>query len=411
MEERFFWLNTFDTSQTTESSYEKELIESSQKKDFFLEYSKPDEHSSSDTSSNLKLNDSSYSKISSLAELNDYSNSISFDDIIQNDTNINYNNKTITESKNDNIFLGKKRKIFFYVIKNGYKKPFFLTNNINNITSNNSNKDDNNILNRQDSKNYKEKQKNIASEEAHPKNKKVKLFNTYIDLDNYPKNNLNEGKWSYDEHIKFIIAYVNYRKNYKLIQKYISSRNGKQIRSHAQKFFIRLKQFKNSEYDFSSDEIKNLFDIFDIIENNNKTNMNNKEYIINTLMTLCENKCEKKEDILIKSEEEKNIDELFLDNKSDTNVKNIIYENEEINKDNISSKEIYLNNIIEREQNKEAQEQENYWDYNYLDNRSNNVFLSSNCIYSDEISSKTNNNIFYKDRNISNFNFINNYFS
>ena len=116
-----------------------------------------------------------------------------------------------------------------------------------------------------------------------------------------------------------------------MIDKFISSRNILQIRSHAQKFFKRLKEMQNNEYDFSSDEIKNLFDIFDIIGDNNKTNINNKEYIIKTLISFYDNiskeednnleqENEKKENVIIKDEEEKTLDELFLANKRDINM-------------------------------------------------------------------------------------------
>ena len=151
-----------------------------------------------------------------------------------------------------------------------------------------------------------------------------------------------------------------------MIDKFISSRNIIQIRSHAQKFFKRLKEIKNNEYDFSSDEIKNL------------------NYI--------------------------------LANKRDINMDT--YENDEINKDNTYSKEIDLNNIIEREQNKEAQEQDNYLDddciYNMSNNKFNddNIFLlgDSDCFFSDEISSKVINNISYKIIKSHYLNLISKYF-
>ena len=422
--ERFFLSNILDISQINKNANEKELFQSSKKENFFIAPSKSDEHNSFDTFSNL--NSSSYLKLNSSTELYNTSNNNSFNVIIPNYSNINNNTKTIAKSKNENLFLGKKRKIYFYVIKKGHKKPFFLTYNINNITSNNSNKDYNNILYRQNKTN-KESEKNDTSEKVHPKNKKVKLFNTYIELDNSPKQNLKEGRWSYDEHIKFIIAYVNYRNKYEMIDKFISSRNILQIRSHAQKFFKRLKEMQNNEYDFSSDEIKNLFDIFDIIGDNNKTNINNKEYIIKTLISFYDNiskeednnleqENEKKENVIIKDEEEKTLDELFLANKRDINMDT--YENDEINKDNTYSKEIDLNNIIEREQNKEAQEQDNYLDDNCIYNMSNNTFNDDNifllgdldCFFSDEISSKVINNISYKIRKSHYLNLISKYF-
>ena len=392
--EGFFWSNILNASQVTGSSKEEESSQCSQKKNVLITSSKSDEYCSSNSSISLNLSS--------------VSNNIFFNDINQNNPNVNNNAKTIAEPKNKNIFLGKKRKIHFDVIKKGYKKPFFRSYNIDNISLNIANKEEI----RQNSNSLESTSSNEKSKTSElQKNKKVKLFNTYIDdVNNYPKQNLKEGRWSYDEQIRFIIAFVKFGKNYKLIQKYISSRKVPQIISHAQKFFKRLKQIKNNEYDFTNDNIKNLFDIFDIIENNNKTTMNNKEYIINTLISLCEeeNKSKKKEDIIIQIKEEKTLEELFPNNMSDIDMEKIIYENEEIKKDNTYSKEIDIYNIIERETNKESQEQDNYVDHSCIDNLSNNkiyednAFLSNDfdIICSDEISLEANNNIynFYKKR-------------
>ena len=122
------------------------------------------------------------------------------------------------------------------------------------------------------------------------KKEKPKLFCIvdYNLFENPEEESKNEGRWSYNENIKFIRAYVNFGKNYKLCQKYIGSRNKKQIISHAQKFFRKLKKLKNKDFDFSNDNIKDLSDVFKLIEAKNKNNIDKKEYIINTLISLCE---------------------------------------------------------------------------------------------------------------------------
>jgi hypothetical protein len=80
------------------------------------------------------------------------------------------------------------------------------------------------------------------------------------------------------------------------VQKYVGSRTSAQARSHAQKFFLKLKTIKNSNYDFdfSSKNIKNLSDIIEIIKKKEEYRINGKDYIINTLINLsktisCEN--------------------------------------------------------------------------------------------------------------------------
>ena len=47
------------------------------------------------------------------------------------------------------------------------------------------------------------------------------------------------GRWNRSEHIAFIEAIKMYGKNWKLIANYIGSRNSTQVRSHAQKYFLR----------------------------------------------------------------------------------------------------------------------------------------------------------------------------
>lgn len=53
------------------------------------------------------------------------------------------------------------------------------------------------------------------------------------------------GRWSKEEHHRFIEGLTKYGKNWKKVEEHIGTRTGAQIRSHAQKFFIRLtKEFK-----------------------------------------------------------------------------------------------------------------------------------------------------------------------
>jgi SHAQKYF class myb-like DNA-binding protein len=50
------------------------------------------------------------------------------------------------------------------------------------------------------------------------------------------------GRWSQDEHNKFIEAMFLYGNEWKRVQQHIKTRSSTQARSHAQKFFIRLKK-------------------------------------------------------------------------------------------------------------------------------------------------------------------------
>ena len=91
---------------------------------------------------------------------------------------------------------------------------------------------------------------------------------------------LNIGRWSYDEQIKFIDALSKYGTNWKQINKVINTRSLPQIRSHAQKFFNRLKLCKNEELgiDFTKNEIKNIKDMI------NQIKLINSNYDVNKIL-------------------------------------------------------------------------------------------------------------------------------
>ena len=83
-----------------------------------------------------------------------------------------------------------------------------------------------------------------------------------------PIENLKGGRWSYAEQIKFIKALSKDGPNWKKIKETINFRTLTQIRSHAQKFFKRLKRCKNNELgiDFTSNSIKNFKDMINHIK-------------------------------------------------------------------------------------------------------------------------------------------------
>ena len=200
------------------------------------------------------------------------------------------------------------------------------------------------------------------------------------------KGHINEGRWSSEEHIKFIKAFVYFGKKYRLIQKYISSRNCHQIRSHAQKFVLRIKSLKSKDYDFSNDNIKSLSDIIDIIEANNKTNTNNKEYIINTLIDISEiikkngenfqiNKFKNNMGIIKKTEEKTAINDSVSNN--DDNELNIEFNNKNLRK--------ILNNENDYSifENEEIYEDINNSDIDLMRNENINIYKKEFCL--DEI--------------------------
>ena len=55
------------------------------------------------------------------------------------------------------------------------------------------------------------------------------------------------GRWTQQEHLLFIEGLKIYGKNWKKVESYIGTRTGTQIRSHAQKFFNRIKKEHKTE--------------------------------------------------------------------------------------------------------------------------------------------------------------------
>ena len=184
------------------------------------------------------------------------------------DINSPLNSNSTINYIDENKFLGKKIKYHFNIIKDkssNIKSEFLENQNDNNI-----NLEKNSNFNIEEIKNIKTPNKN--------NNHKEKKFS------------LNEGRWSFEEHIKFIEALVDYGKNWKDVQKYVGTRSPAQARSHAQKFLLKLKMIKNDELniDFTNNNIKNLSDVIEVIKSKNENNENERKYIINTLINLSE---------------------------------------------------------------------------------------------------------------------------
>ena len=98
----------------------------------------------------------------------------------------------------------------------------------------------------------------------------------------------NEGRWTKEEHEKFLEGIVLYGINWKKIKTLIETRTLMQVRSHAQKFFYKMKTCKDESLgiNFTSNTICNIRDMINQIKNNN-SNYN----IINVFKYLT-NKCD-----------------------------------------------------------------------------------------------------------------------
>ena len=188
---------------------------------------------------------------------------------------------------NNNNFLGKKSKIHFDIIKNEDTKTINL-NNLNTLSNSSSQSITDSLyskdLEKSDSLELSE-EKNYSYDNINDNTNNLKS-----DSNNERNNCINAGRWSYEEHIKFIEAIAQYGKNWKEVEKYVGSRTSAQARSHAQKFFLKLLATKNNKFglDFSNNNIKSLSHIIELIKRKKEYLIQGKEYIINTLISLSE---------------------------------------------------------------------------------------------------------------------------
>ena len=166
--------------------------------------------------------------------------------------------------------------------------------------------------------NLSDKEKEIKKQK--PKKEiiiKKKLKFNYKQKQMLNKKGLNKnyvsGRWLLDEHQRFIDGIIKYGNNWRLVQKYVGTRSGTQTRSHAQKFFEKLRRskiFKNAKYDFSKNSLKLLHDIM--------SNLSKEEYEltlkkIQSLTYRMDIKLNN-ENIDINKNEEKNENSLLFDN-------------------------------------------------------------------------------------------------
>lgn len=71
----------------------------------------------------------------------------------------------------------------------------------------------------------------------------------YVIKDNRSNELEKEGRWTKQEHQKFLEAIKIYGKNWRLVQHYVGTRNATQARSHAQKYFAKLQKTKTNGAD------------------------------------------------------------------------------------------------------------------------------------------------------------------
>ncbi len=127
------------------------------------------------------------------------------------------------------------------------------------------------------------------------------------------------GRWTLEEHQRFIEAILLYSNDWKKIENYIGTRNSAQARSHAQKFFEKMKLAGIVDEDFNLDN-KTSIKSLHLVLKEFKTKKNPKmDKVLNSLAF--ERKNSKRTKRASFSEE----DQKTMDNSSDKMIKQKIY--------------------------------------------------------------------------------------
>jgi SHAQKYF class myb-like DNA-binding protein len=191
---------------------------------------------------------------------------------------------------------------------------------------------------------------NVKNETPKPKLDKIPNFllqkKTYrFNVEKYTeKDSLKTGRWSMKEHIYFLEILDKFGANWKKANAMIPNRTGVQIRTHANKFFKKLKKYKHEDLgiDFTSDSIKNLNDMIDHIKSVNSELSVFKIFLINSQNCDTNKKIISEDNEETKDKESKDDNDIIEDGKNKTNDKNQdvnIVNNFDNEKDNNSTKE------------------------------------------------------------------------
>ena len=158
--------------------------------------------------------------------------------------------------------------------KNQLKFKFSIINQNSDIKKD-KNKENNNNINNQLLSNDNNMNINMITEAnlniLYNNNKPIKKQK----ISNNKNSKYSSGRWNLEEHKKFIEAIIKYGNDWKEVQKYIGTRSSSQARSHAQKFFIKLKQDQSKSkisnmIDYSNSSIKSFHDALHSLEPDKK---------------------------------------------------------------------------------------------------------------------------------------------
>ena len=100
---------------------------------------------------------------------------------------------------------------------------------------------------------------------------KVEDKNEFIKKKFSMENMFNKGIWTEEEHDKFLEGIIMFGKNWKKVKTFIKTRSLIQVRSHAQKFYLKMKMCKDEIFgiNFTLDSVKSITDMINQIKSLN----------------------------------------------------------------------------------------------------------------------------------------------
>ena len=172
------------------------------------------------------------------------------------------------------------------------------------------------------------------------------------------------GRWSRDEHKKFIEAIIKFGNNWKEVHEYVNSRTSTQARSHAQKFFEKIKKnntlqfFESLDSDYSENFTNaTIMQLHNKYGNKSKSEINN---VVNKFLSLEYDLPKKRRKLM------------------NNNINGITRKKNNNNKNNIN--EEYEENEFEEQEDNEAYKDKNNNDENNNNNSNNNFIDNQKCI-------------------------------
>ena len=228
---------------------------------------------------NMKKNNAKlYKKKFKLKFIKNRQNALARRELRKHSLFITHHNKPLINPDND----ASQNKLIKIKNKIKYKFSIINQNSIQdsiqdkNKEYNNNNNTNNQLLSNENSTNV-----NLLSEEnlniLYNNNTPIKKQK----ISNNKNSKYSSGRWNLEEHKKFLEAIIKYGNDWKEVQKYIGTRSSSQARSHAQKFFIKLKQAQSKSkistmIDYSNSSIKSFYDALHSLEPDKKQNIINE---------------------------------------------------------------------------------------------------------------------------------------